>query len=734
MEGRGRGRRGRGRALGTGRIFSPPATDTSTALNASPRSTSLVREAAASLPERHPASLPIMLDAADERWRHAEGWGQLKLEQQDVLRKHHLKHGCTVPWPVTGLEVPEMLRPPCISPLRVHPNQRFKVSIEDLPSFRMEMPGADIHGLAFPMGRCQAFLREIVEDDAVAYAVKVPMHYPEPTAIAVFGEVTFTPSCALSFKAFYDHGGSGGDGAYFAWPGGDASAVCPVTGAKIAPDGKTRHLLIAWEMSGTSAQDGNGAFATRIIPRLLTRAGYELMMSAGSDRCTHGVDASGMKQERPFFIPRRKTCDGAIGDLCKWGTSAPPANGAWGHIHSDGTYCAIERLLEDNRKKHMKQLNAGPDGVRMKSTGRSSGHSTYSESQPGEVGASSSGGRLSMAELKRAIITAGLTHDDCLEKADLLLRYKEAQEARTRESLDLSDGKVLPNKVDAPQPKPKPQACSHCGATGRTLLLCGRCVSWGRTPPAGYCDKECQKQAWTTHKKVCKRVTIGSDMFLGGGDRLCPVCKVTKVCTTDNKKSTATIFYCCGAEICFACSSRDTLSDAGNCPNCGEPLPTTNEQTLEWIHKAAKRGDPRAQLNLGRAYDEGRLNLPVDHTKAAHWIRKAAEQGHPKAEHDLGVCYRDGEGVLADAAEARKWFHRAALQGHALAQCNLGIMLVQACMQGENENLDDAEIWLRKAAAAGDELAESKVGQLGMIKKYLAEQTGQRWGHRIEEA
>ena len=667
----------------------------------------------------------------DERWRDAEGWRQLTDAQQDEIREQHIRHGCTVPWPVTGLEVPEMLRAPSISPLRVHPNQRFKVQVAELPSFRMSMPGATVHGLIFPSGRQQPFLREIIEDPAV-YLSKVPLHMPSQTAMAVLGEVTFTPNCARNFKDFYDHGGSGGDGAFFAWPGGDACAICPATGAKIAPDGKTRHLLVAWEMGGFVTNDGALHMAYRIIPRLLTRAGYELMMGAGSHRCTRGVvDARGTKEELPFFLPRRKTFDGTLGVLCQWGTQAPPANSAWNHVHSDGTYLAIERMLEDDRRKQAKCSNKdlGPGDIRLKTEGRSSGHSEYRQDKSGkERDSQGPASSLSMAELKRAIITAGLTHDDCLEKADVLQRYAEAQEKRARESKDISDGKAPASSIKTPQPKPQPQleaACSHCGATGHKLLLCSKCVVAGRAPPAAYCSKECQKRAWPTHKTACKRLPIGSDISLGGGEKLCPVCKVTSVCTTANEKQTATIHYCCGAEICFACSSREDTADAMNCPNCGERLPTTDDETLEWIHKAATRGDPRAQLNLGRALDEGHLSLPINHKEAARWIRKAAEQGHPKAEYDLGVCYRDGEGVVADAAEARKWFHRAALQCHVSAQCNLGIMLVQASLQGEMEQLDAAQIWLQKAADAGDELASREVRRLVKLKKKVAEAVGE---------
>eukprot|EP00966_Prymnesium_polylepis_P049921 1155460-Prymnesium_polylepis.1 len=129
------------------------------------------------------------------------------------------------------------------------------------------MPGAEVHGRVYPSGRQQAFLRENFDHiynsfgvDARSpgaqdlYMTCVPLHVPHQTAFAVFGECVWTEECARDFKRFYDHGGSGGDGKMFQWPGGDAVGVCPATGARVAPDGKTRHLLIACEMAGSVAK------------------------------------------------------------------------------------------------------------------------------------------------------------------------------------------------------------------------------------------------------------------------------------------------------------------------------------------------------------------------------------------------------------------------------------------------------------------------------------------------
>lgn len=43
------------------------------------------------------------------------------------------------------------------------------------------------------------------------------------------------------------------------------------------------------------------------------------------------------------------------------------------------------------------------------------------------------------------------------------------------------------------------RGCRGCGATNRPLLVCSKCKR------AKYCSQECQKTAWKTHKKNCKK-------------------------------------------------------------------------------------------------------------------------------------------------------------------------------------------------------------------------------------
>src|ERR1041385_4389419 len=123
--------------------------------------------------------------------------------------------------------------------------------------------------------------------------------------------------------------------------------------------------------------------------------------------------------------------------------------------------------------------------------------------------------------------------------------------------------------------------------------------------------------------------------------------------------------------------------------------PTMSQELV----KRAESGDPQAQFELGRAYEDGK-GVPQDDEQAVQWFRKSAEQGNAKAQTSLGVMYAQGLGVNYDRAEAIRWYKQAAKQGLDEAIYNIAIAYYNG--EGVEANLHDAATWMMVASRNGD--------------------------------
>lgn len=83
--------------------------------------------------------------------------------------------------------------------------------------------------------------------------------------------------------------------------------------------------------------------------------------------------------------------------------------------------------------------------------------------------------------------------------------------------------------------------------------------------------------------------------------------------------------------------------------------------------KAGELGSLEAQRDLGALYATGDWTGPRDAVRAAEWYRRAAERGHPDAQYNLGFMYLLGEGVEANPNEGLRWLKRSADQGDECA-------------------------------------------------------------------
>ena len=119
---------------------------------------------------------------------------------------------------------------------------------------------------------------------------------------------------------------------------------------------------------------------------------------------------------------------------------------------------------------------------------------------------------------------------------------------------------------------------------------------------------------------------------------------------------------------------------------------------INQLQAKAQAGDPTAQLNLGKAYEDGN-GVAQNDNHALKWYRAAAEQGNAGAQNNLGLMFRLGRGVEQDKPEAVKWYRKAAKQANPSAMFNLGA----AYYNGDGVTTDDvaASAWFLLAQSFG---------------------------------
>ncbi len=170
------------------------------------------------------------------------------------------------------------------------------------------------------------------------------------------------------------------------------------------------------------------------------------------------------------------------------------------------------------------------------------------------------------------------------------------------------------------------------------------------------------------------------------------------------------------AAICWrkaaAQGNPEAQNNLGRCYEQGLGLPRDDQEAAFWFGQAAEQGHVTAQLNLGVMYELGR-GLAQDFAQAAAWYEKAAEQGCAVAQYNLGGILRLGRGVPQDYARAALWYRRAADQHHAIAEFNLAVLYELG--QGVKPSLRHAAFWYHRAAEHGEESARQCF--VDMLKK-----------------
>jgi TPR repeat protein len=140
------------------------------------------------------------------------------------------------------------------------------------------------------------------------------------------------------------------------------------------------------------------------------------------------------------------------------------------------------------------------------------------------------------------------------------------------------------------------------------------------------------------------------------------------------------------------------------------PAPQSDDaRVVRDLNNAAKSGEAAAQLELGRAYREGK-GVAADAGQAYRWIRKAAEQDLPDAQFETGQMEEEGDGTEENLASAAEWYRKAADKGYAPAM----VALAELYRTGHGVAEDPAEAarWYRMAADKNDIDGQLALGDL----------------------
>lgn len=129
----------------------------------------------------------------------------------------------------------------------------------------------------------------------------------------------------------------------------------------------------------------------------------------------------------------------------------------------------------------------------------------------------------------------------------------------------------------------------------------------------------------------------------------------------------------------------------------GDSFEKDYEKARVWMEKAALKGDPDAQVSLGRYYisDFGY----DDDQKAFDWFMKAAEQGYAEAERIVGLSYINDFCVARDESKCNMWLGRAVEHGDVEAKMSLGVNYIEGI--GGAKRIFDGLRLLEEAATEG---------------------------------
>jgi TPR repeat protein len=161
--------------------------------------------------------------------------------------------------------------------------------------------------------------------------------------------------------------------------------------------------------------------------------------------------------------------------------------------------------------------------------------------------------------------------------------------------------------------------------------------------------------------------------------------------------------------------------ELGHCYLNGRGVEKNIIEAINWYQKAREVGieeaefDPRYEETCA-AFSADYNNHAVDlikngnHQDAIHFLKLAEECGNIEATCKLGICYMRGLGVPIDREIAFQYFQKAAAHNYSPAKLQLGDCYVNG--RGVQQNYEQAKYWYNEAVKDGVEGAEDRLARL----------------------
>jgi uncharacterized protein len=114
---------------------------------------------------------------------------------------------------------------------------------------------------------------------------------------------------------------------------------------------------------------------------------------------------------------------------------------------------------------------------------------------------------------------------------------------------------------------------------------------------------------------------------------------------------------------------QDAAFNLGQAYRLGRGVPADSGEAKKWFERAARAGHLDAQVSLGLLlFDIG------DRATALNWLKRAADRGEPRAMLVTGTALFNGDGMKRDPVLGYAYVSRAAAQGLAPARTTLADM------------------------------------------------------------